>query len=118
MKVKTSELESGWDYCIRGVRIGGGCRMKVLAEIMDAHRVHDLPSKVLEYFLLGADIVDLGFGFDAKPEDVKKDLEGLQTMRVLARNMAWFLKCKEAGMKAGVQLPVKEDIIFTNFIRN
>jgi Multimeric flavodoxin WrbA len=53
----------------------------------------------------------------AKPEDVKKDLEGLQTMRVLARNMAWFLKCKEAGMKAGVQLPVKEDMIFTNFIR-
>ena len=53
----------------------------------------------------------------AKPEDVKKDLEGLQTMRVLARNMAWFLKCKEAGIKAGVQLPVKEDMIFTNFIR-
>ncbi|WP_292463802.1 flavodoxin family protein [Methanolobus sp.] len=53
----------------------------------------------------------------AKPEDVKKDLEGLQTMRVLARNMAWFLKCKEAGMKARVQLPVKEEMIFTNFIR-
>jgi multimeric flavodoxin WrbA len=53
----------------------------------------------------------------AKPEDVKKDLEGLQTMRVLARNMAWFLKCKEAGMKAGVQLPMKEESIFTNFIR-
>ena len=53
----------------------------------------------------------------AKPEDVKKDLEGLQIMRVLARNMAWFLKCKEAGTKAGVQLPVKEEIIFTNFIR-
>ncbi|WMW23340.1 flavodoxin family protein [Methanolobus mangrovi] len=54
----------------------------------------------------------------AQPEDVKKDFEGLQTMRVLARNMAWFLKCKEAGMKAGVQLPVKEDMIFTNFIRD
>ena len=53
----------------------------------------------------------------AKPEDVKKDLEGLQTMRVLARNMAWFLKCKEAGTKAGVQFPVKEESIFTNFIR-
>jgi multimeric flavodoxin WrbA len=36
-----------------------------------------------------------------EPEDVKKDLEGLQIMRVLARNMAWFLKCKEAGEKAG-----------------
>ena len=54
----------------------------------------------------------------AKPEDVKKDLEGLQIMRVLARNMAWFLKCKEAGMKAGVQLPPREETIFTNFIRD
>ncbi|NTW05829.1 MAG: flavodoxin family protein [Peptococcaceae bacterium] len=53
----------------------------------------------------------------AKPEDVKEDIEGLQTMRVLARNMAWFLKCKEAGSKAGIPLPEKEDRIFTNFIR-
>jgi multimeric flavodoxin WrbA len=53
----------------------------------------------------------------AKPEDVEKDLEGLQTMRVLARNMAFFLKCKEAGLKKGVELPVREKSIFTNFIR-
>jgi len=51
------------------------------------------------------------------PADVHKDLEGLQTMRVLGRNMAWFLKCKEAGLKAGVALPEKEDRVFTNFIR-
>jgi len=53
----------------------------------------------------------------ATPEDVQKDLEGLQTMRVLARNMAWFLKCKDAGLKAGVPIPVQEENIFTNFIR-
>ncbi len=53
----------------------------------------------------------------ATPEDVKKDLEGLQTMRVLARNMAWFLKCKKAGAEAGVPLPEKEAKISTNFIR-
>ncbi len=53
----------------------------------------------------------------SNPEEVKKDLEGLQIMRVLGRNMAWFLKCREAGEKAGVPLPQKEDIIFTNFIR-
>jgi hypothetical protein len=53
----------------------------------------------------------------AQPDDVKKDLEGLQTMRVLARNMAFFLKCKEAGMKSGVQLPEREKTVFTNFIR-
>ncbi len=53
----------------------------------------------------------------ATAEDVKKDLEGLQTMRMLARNMAWFLKCKEAGEKASISLPEKEEPIFTNFIR-
>jgi len=53
----------------------------------------------------------------AKPEDVKNDLEGLQTMRILGRNMAWFLKCKEAGIKAGITFPEREEIIFTNFIR-
>lgn len=53
----------------------------------------------------------------ATPDDVQKDLEGLQTMRVLGKNMAWFLKCKEAGLKAGVALPEKEDRVFTNFIR-
>jgi multimeric flavodoxin WrbA len=54
----------------------------------------------------------------AQPEDVAKDLEGLQTLRILARNMAFFLKCKEAGLKAGVQFPVQEEIVWTNFIRD
>lgn len=53
----------------------------------------------------------------AQPEDVKKNLEGLQTMRILARNMAWFLKCKETGEKADIPLPIREENIFTNFIR-
>ncbi len=52
----------------------------------------------------------------ATAEDVKKDLEGLQNMRILARNMAWHLKCKEAADKAGIPMPKKEETIFTNFI--
>jgi multimeric flavodoxin WrbA len=55
--------------------------------------------------------------YGATPEDVAKDLEGLQTMRVLAKNMAWFLKCKDAGKKAGVSFPEKEKSIYVNFIR-
>jgi Multimeric flavodoxin WrbA len=51
------------------------------------------------------------------PEEVAQDLEGMQTMRVLGRNMAWFLKCKEAGEKAGVPLPETEPAVITNFIR-
>lgn len=50
------------------------------------------------------------------PEDVMKDLEGLQVMRVLARNMAYFLKCKAAGAAAGVEPPKTERAILTNFI--
>lgn len=48
-----------------------------------------------------------------KPEDVKNDLEGLQIMRVLARNMAFFLNCKEAG----ISMPEQEERISTSFIR-
>lgn len=51
------------------------------------------------------------------PEQVQQDLEGLQTVRIMARNMAWFLKCKEAGLKAGVSLPQREPTAITNFIR-
>ena len=53
----------------------------------------------------------------AKPEDVTQDLEGLQIMRTLAKNMAWFLKCKEAGEKAGVAVPIIEERVYTNFVR-
>ena len=51
------------------------------------------------------------------PEEVRKDAEGMQIMRILGKNMAWFLKCKEAGRKAGIPLPEQETISFTNFIR-
>ncbi len=51
------------------------------------------------------------------PEEVKQDLEGMQTMRVLGRNMAWLLKSIEAGKKAGISLPEKEPRVATNFIR-
>ncbi len=51
------------------------------------------------------------------PEDVLKDTEGLQNMRFLARNMAYYLKCIEAGKKAGIELPKQEEVTFTNFIQ-
>lgn len=51
------------------------------------------------------------------PEDVRQDLEGLQTMRTLGHNMAWLLKCIEAGKQAGISLPERERTLQTNFIR-
>lgn len=52
----------------------------------------------------------------ANAEEVLKDEEGLQTMRILGRNMAYLLKCQAAGRTLGVELPKTEKTIFTNFI--
>lgn len=45
-------------------------------------------------------------------EEVEKDLEGLQTMRTLGKNMAWMLK----GLNS-VDKPIYENKVRTNFIR-
>lgn len=47
------------------------------------------------------------------PEQAVQDLEGLQTMRTLAQNMVWLMKCKDAG----IEMPEYEKKIATNFIR-
>ena len=51
------------------------------------------------------------------PEEVRQDLEGLQTMRTLGENIAWLMKCIEAGRNAGVSDPSYEAKIATNYIR-
>ena len=53
----------------------------------------------------------------AKPEDVASDLEGLQIMRTLAKNMAWMAKCFAAGKAAGITQPAPEPAVRTNYIR-
>lgn len=52
------------------------------------------------------------------PDEVRQDLEGMQTMRTLGNNMAWLLKCIEAGRQAGVNFPEREPFVRTNFIRS
>lgn len=51
-----------------------------------------------------------------KPEEVLQDREGLQIMRNLARNMAWLIKCIEAGKNQGIFIPENEYTEKTNFI--
>ena len=49
--------------------------------------------------------------------DVVQDLEGMQNMRFLARNMAWTLKCIQAGASLGIKPPTQEEVIMTDYIR-
>lgn len=51
------------------------------------------------------------------PVEVKRDEEGMQTMRTLGNNMAWLLQCIEAGKKVNILFPTPEPRKRTNFIR-
>ena len=51
------------------------------------------------------------------PEDVEKDIEGLQTMRTLGENFAYLLKAQKAASELGIEKPEHEEIMLTHFIR-
>lgn len=55
--------------------------------------------------------------FGRTPQELLQDEEGVQTMRTLGRNMAWMLKCIEAGKNAGIDAPAAEKKIKMTFIR-
>lgn len=107
------------DFC------GGGNRflLKPAAAIISARRAGTTATwdQMNKYFgLMQMPIITSRYWnmvHGTTPEEVKKDLEGVQIMRILGKNMAWFLKCKEAGERAGIALPEQEVISFTNFVR-
>ncbi|MCI9170503.1 MAG: flavodoxin family protein [Lawsonibacter sp.] len=55
--------------------------------------------------------------FGPAPEKIPEDLEGLQTMCNLGKNMAWLLKCIQAGRETGLEPPAAEMVHWTNFNR-
>ncbi len=50
------------------------------------------------------------------PDDVRQDLEGLQTMRTLGHNLAKMLRLREVAIKMGMTEPIGEIPLTTNFI--
>ncbi|MCL1854290.1 MAG: flavodoxin family protein [Clostridia bacterium] len=51
------------------------------------------------------------------PQEVAKDEEGMQTLRTLARNMVWLIRCIQSGKEQGIHYPEHEKRLKTNFIR-
>jgi len=51
------------------------------------------------------------------PEEVIQDEEGMQTLRILGKSMAWLLNSIEAGKNLGIKEPEFEEKTRTNFIR-
>lgn len=50
--------------------------------------------------------------------EVAGDGEGLHTLRMLGRNLAWLAKSLEAGRAAGIEPPAVEPKVMTNFVRD
>lgn len=96
---------------------------KTAAVVVTARRAGTTASlDVLNKYLLNAEmpIVSSTYWnmvFGPAPELVEQDKEGLQTMRNLGRNMAWLLKCIQAGRETGLEPPAAEMIHWTNFNR-
>lgn len=63
---------------------------------------------------VGSSYWNMVHGMDG--EEAHLDIEGMQTMRNLAHNMAWLLKCIEAGKQQGIPLPASERGNRMNFI--
>ena len=121
----TGAITSFLDRAFYADACGGGNRflLKPAATVISARRAGTTATwdQLNKYFgLMQMPIItsrywNMVHGTD--PEEVKQDAEGMQVMRILGKNMAWFLKCKQAGLEAGIKLPEQETVTFTNFIR-
>ena len=72
--ISSLEARASAPLSIKGVKVGGESRMKVLAEIVDATRFDDisLAEIVRRYEREGAEMIDLGIPLDAEPADVAR----------------------------------------------
>lgn len=97
-------------------------RMKVGAAVCSARRAGTTATlDALNKFFLIAEMPIVSSQYwnmvhGNTPEEVLQDAEGLQTMRVLGRNMAFLLRAIQSE-KSRSGLPAKEPRLSTNFIR-
>ncbi|MFI3284844.1 MAG: flavodoxin family protein [Erysipelotrichaceae bacterium] len=50
-------------------------------------------------------------------EEVSQDIEGIQTVEQLARNMVWMMQLIQLGKENHIMPPVQQSKTYTNFIR-
>lgn len=98
-------------------------RFKPAAAVASARRAGTTPAidQINKYFQINCQpIVSSSYwniAYGRNPGEAQGDGEGLHTMRVLGRNMAWMLKCIEAGRAAGINPPELEPKVMTNVVR-
>ena len=92
---------------LKGVKIGGNSRMKVLAEVVDATRLDDddLIARVRYFEAQGADLIDLGLPLDARISDVTAALNAAKSATSLPVSVDTVVPdLILAGLHAGADL--------------
>ncbi len=92
---------------LKGVKIGGNSRMKVLAEVVDATRfgAEDLIARVRYFEAQGADLIDLGVPLDAGMSDVTAALNAAKSATSLPVSVDTVVPdLILAGLHAGADL--------------
>jgi dihydropteroate synthase-like protein len=97
---------------IRGVKIGGGTRMKILAEVVDATRLGRgaLASRIDHFLQSGADMIDLGLPLDAEPDQVAATIKAARDSTDLPLSVDTLQPALiRAGLEAGCDLVLSLD---------
>ncbi|MGB2727561.1 MAG: dihydropteroate synthase-like protein [Halobacteriota archaeon] len=112
-KKQLLELESSVKetFSLKGVKIGGGARMKVCAELVDATLMNEEEiQRKMEHFLKsGADIIDIGVHVGAKSGEVKKAVKAVKAALSFAPDIPLSVDTLDvelilAGVETGVDM--------------
>ena len=101
-------------------RVSGKVRLKPAAAVVSCRRggASATFDQLNKYFTISEMVVVSSNYWNQvhgnTPDEVRKDEEGMQTMRVLGRNLAYTVKAFKA---AALPLPETESKVKTNFIR-
>lgn len=118
----TGQLKSFLDRLFYQDRLKGGMRHKVGGAVAILRRSGGLTTldDLYHYFFSAEMLVAPGVGANllhgSSPGEARGDIEGLDGLGKLARNMAWLLRMKEATRES-VPPPPYERRKFMNFIR-
>ncbi len=106
-QVERLEEAASCQINIKGVKIAGSSRMKVLAEVVDATRLsaEDLITRVRYFEAQGADLIDLGIPLNASPLEVTAALNAAKSVTNLPVSVDTVVPdLILAGLQAGADL--------------
>lgn len=128
-RIKELENIAGSTLTLKGIKLGGNSRMKVMAEIVDAGHLSkdELIDKILYFSEKGADIIDLGISLDTTKHEVRTAVETAKSVAALPLSIDTLdLELINAALDSGIDIvlslnsenihEIKENIIRHNAV--